>query len=651
MIVKMSKLSIAGLMSERSAVVRRLMKIGAVELSEVSMSAQERERALGIASFDNAEKRIADIDGELRKIQEAIAFLTAAARECPSASGGKRPSAALSFDRFVDSSAYAGIWEKVFEVNGLHKRVTAKKTELNALKNDAAFLTVWENLQTPAALAGTETTAFLTGAVPRGAEAALLERLGETGLAVADTVSADKEQTRLFIAFHRSAEAAVAEILQESGFSRVSFGGRQGTVAENIAEVRGKIQIAAREIAELTKVSAGKYAWLPEIERLYDYIYNMRERRKARGNFLKTETAFLVGGWTPADCAERVKREIEGEFTARVAVTPPEEGEEPPVLLRNGKLVYPFEMITEMYSLPAPGGMDPNAAMSPFYWLFFGLMLSDAGYGVLLTLFCALALWRLKPERGAMMDKMLKMLAFGGVSTVLWGAAFGGWFGDLSAQVFGKAVSPLWFDPNSDPTRLLIWSFILGAVHLFAGMGLNAYLMIRDGKWLDALFDVGLWYAALIGAAMLLLGGKFAEVGKYTAMIAAAGLVLTQGRAEKGILKKLMTGVLSLYNITGYISDVLSYSRLLALGLATGVIAQVINQLAVLPGGLKNAFTVTALIIILLGGHLFNLAINTLGAYVHASRLQYVEFFGKFYQGGGRAFAPLRAKLKYLKLQ
>ena len=193
---------------------------------------------------------------------------------------------------------------------------------------------------------------------------------------------------------------------------------------------------------------------------------------------------------------------------------------------------------------------------------------------------------------------------------------------------------------------LLLWSFVFGGVHLFTGMAVKAYMMIKDGHWLDAVFDVGFWYVFLIGLVLLFLAPS---VGKVMAIGGALGLILTQGRGEKNIFMRLGKGVFSLYDVTGYLSDVLSYSRLLALGLSTGVIAQVVNTMGKLTG--NSAIGIIFFVIILLVGHTFNLAINTLGAYVHSSRLQYVEFFGKFYTGGGQAFRPLARRTKYITIK
>jgi V/A-type H+-transporting ATPase subunit I len=249
--------------------------------------------------------------------------------------------------------------------------------------------------------------------------------------------------------------------------------------------------------------------------------------------------------------------------------------------------------------------------------------------------------------------QMIKLFFYCGLATAFWGLMFGGWFGDIVAVVgrtfFNADVSipPIWFDPLENPMKLLIFCFILGAVHIFVGMGLAAWLSIKDGRPWDAVFDVGLWYILLIGATLLLIG-VVPEIAKWMAIIGVVGIIITGGRNKKG-LGKLVGGLGSLYGITGYLSDVLSYSRLLALGLASSVIASVVNTMGSFGGpGVKG---VILMIIAFVIGHTYNFAINSLGSFVHSCRLQYVEFFGKFYESGGEAFQPFGENTKYIAIQ
>ena len=315
----------------------------------------------------------------------------------------------------------------------------------------------------------------------------------------------------------------------------------------------------------------------------------------------------------------------------------------------------PFESITEMYSLPDYKGFDPTSIFALFYAIFFGMMLSDAGYGIVMAVGCFIALKKYDLEGNTY--KMIKLFFYCGISTTFWGAMFGGWFGDFvqvfSRTILGKeiAVNPIWFNPIEDPMTLLIFSLGLGVIHIFIGMGIKAYMQIKDGHLFDAICDEGFWYLTILGLIGWLAGSSFGAavvtIGKWMAIVGVAGLLLTGGRDKKGF-GKVIGGLGSVYNITSYLSDILSYARLLALGLATGVIAQVVNTMGAMGGGGVKGCIILLIAFVL--GHTLNLAINALGAFIHASRLQYIEFFGKFYEDGGEPFDPFRKKTKYIKI-
>jgi len=370
---------------------------------------------------------------------------------------------------------------------------------------------------------------------------------------------------------------------------------------------------------------------------------------------LKTKQTFFLEGWIPEKCVEAAKSVL-GETDCYYVFAEPEEGEVPPVLLENASVVTPFESVTEMYALPAYGSFDPTKIFAGFYVVFFGMMLSDAAYGILMSIACFIILKKYDLE--GMAYKMIKMFFYCGLSTTFWGALFGGWFGDIATVVanvfFGKefVIKPLWFNPIEDPIKLLIFSLALGVVHLFTGLGIKAYMQIKEGKWFDALCDEGFWIititgiCAWLGGAMVLpaLGG----IGQWMTIIGVLGLLLTGGRDRKGI-GKVIGGFSNVYNITSYLSDILSYSRILALGLATGVIAQVVNTMgSIFGGGVVGAILLAAIFVF---GHILNIAINVLGAYVHTCRLQYVEFFGKFYEDGGEPFEPMGNNTKYIRIE
>ena len=402
-----------------------------------------------------------------------------------------------------------------------------------------------------------------------------------------------------------------------------------------------------------------------------DYYRTRAEKYRLLGTIPQTRKAFFIEGWVPAESAEAVAKLLTEKYGAVVDYEEKKEGETEPTLLRNNKFSRNYEPVLASYGLPQHGKVDPTTIMSFFYMFFFGMMLSDAGYGLLMVIGCGIALLKF-PRMAQGMKKMITMFFWCGVSTVFWGIMFGGFFGDVIDVVaktfFGytgdKIVKPLWFDPLTSPMRLLIWCMLFGIIHLFFGLGIKGYQYLKDGDIVGFVSDIIAWYAFLIGLILMLLPTDLfaniaqmqfnfppfvAPLAKGLAIGGMVVILLMSGRANKNWGLRIALGAYDIYGVTGWLSDALSYSRLLALGLATGVIASVINTMAAMVGEGKGIIGLIIFFIIFIIGSVLNFAINLLGAYVHTNRLQYVEFFGKFYDGGGEPFEPFETKTKYIE--
>ncbi|MBE0601722.1 MAG: V-type ATP synthase subunit I, partial [Firmicutes bacterium] len=305
-------------------------------------------------------------------------------------------------------------------------------------------------------------------------------------------------------------------------------------------------------------------------------------------------------------------------------------------MLNNPKPTAPFESIVSGFALPKFGSFDPTTIMMPFFVNFMGMMISDAGYGLMMALIIPILIFARKPAPGT--KKMLWILMAAGVASLFWGAMYNSWF--------GFNPFPSVFDPVKNAMPVMIVCIALGAVHLFAGLFVAAYVNIRDKKYMDAVYDQLSWALIMVGIGLLLVLGT--PVGQWMALAGAALVIYSAGRHKsKNPFKRLISGLGAMYGITGWISDLLSYMRLFGMGLATGVIGMVINILIgmVMQSGIFGIIIGSALFV---GGHLFNAAINTLGAYVHSCRLQYIEFFSKFYEDGGKPFMPLAETSRYV---
>lgn len=651
-IVKMKKLSVIGLETEKAGLLNRLMDLGAVELNDQSEKLLDSEWS-SIVTKDGDEDQVSELDGRLAKVETALEAIARYDTAKKPLFRTRKPMSQKAYDEALGDGV--AVSQEILEVLNLYDKWSESKSEENTIVSTQASLTPWLGYELPLDMAGTRSVRVMLGIVPAVADVEGMKK--QVSAASPDTVvtviGQDAEQQYLNVICLRAEEEAVLDVLKSYGFAFALFKELTGTAKENITRLNEKLAQVKNDQEELEQKIASFAGHKEEIQYYYDSLLMKRDEAKAAENLLKTKKAFYFDGWVPAGACDQVKKVLE-DAGCSYEIVEPEKGEETPVLLDNKGLVVPFEAITSMYALPKSYEVDPTPIFAIFYFIFYGMMFADMGYGLILAGACFLLLKKFPLENTAY--RLVKCLGFCGISTFIWGALFGGFLGDIVTVVastfFGATVeiTPLWFNPLSDPMKLLIFSCVLGTVHLFIGMGVKAYMYLKDGKVAEAIIEVFAWYLFLIGLALLLFGGSLfdgaAGIGKWLAIAGAVIIVGGPLIRGKGVGKLL--GLWDLYGTTSYLADILSYSRLLALGLASAVIAQVFNALGSLFGG--GVVGAILFIIIAIFGHALNFALNALGSYVHASRLQYVEFFGKFYEGGGDQFQPFEKKTKYVKL-
>lgn len=537
------------------------------------------------------------------------------------------------------------------------------------LKND--LMRPWQALDVPLNFKGTAKTAAFIGSLSGQLTAEEVEaKLKYPASAksddeitpypcAAEIVSSSKEQTNLFIVCSKETSAETEETLRRMSFVPVSEN-PPVTADELIQKNSRRIAELAKQSEEAEKNIISMSSFREQLEFVIDFLSLRTEKYAALSKLGITGTTFVLNGYIPEKYCESLKKAIEKKYTAVITFSDPDDDEDVPVLLENGKFSAPVEGITRMYAMPSKGDVDPTPVMAFFYYLFFGMMLSDAGYGVLMVIGTSIVLSKFRLEDS--MRKTMVMFRNCGISTVFWGAMFGSWFGDIvqivGREFFGKEIGSiaLWFEPLDDPIKLLLFSFGLGILHLFLGVGVSFKMSWDEGHKVGAFLDTVPIYLTITGVAPLAASiltevpQNLKTIGTYMMIAGVALLILTAGRSSKSIFGKLFGGLYALYNTaTGYLGDILSYSRLLALGLATGSIAGVINLIGTMPE--NKIVKLILLIVVFIVGHTANLAINLLGAYVHTDRLQFVELFGKFYAGGGREFTPFGVNTKYIKFK
>ena len=666
-VLQMQRISICALKTERKAILEKIQSLGVMEINHVLDEDQDFQKMDTASQRSSFEKAANTADQALAILQEYVPVK----QSMLSSLAGKDLVEQKKFRESV--SRKEETLKNAKQLVRLNKSIAEKKANILKLENDQEALTPWLPLDIPMNYSGTTHTAMLLGTMPGAMTlediyGAIAENAPDAAGTDVQIITAEQDTTYLTVICHRKDETAVEDALRSKGFAKPT------QVTHHVPSrkkelLEGQIKQLNTEITDIESQIKGLDSKRADLKLMSDYYRIRADKYQVLGDIPQSQRTFLISGYVPGNAVELMKKEIGERFDCVIDMEEVKEEEDMPILLKNNKFSESVDGVLASYGLPQRHEFDPTTIMSFFYVFFFGMMLSDAAYGAIIAIACFIVLKKFpRMEKG--MSKMIHMFMFCGISTVCWGILFGGYFGDVITVVAKTffdtdiVVPALWFVPLNNPMKLLVYSLAFGVIHLFVGLGIKGYSLIRQKKYLDAVCDVGLWFLFLLGLLVMLIPSDlFASIaqvkivfpaavtafGKYGTIAGALGLLLMSGRSSKNPGLRLALGAYDIYNITGWLSDVLSYSRLLALGLATGVIASVVNQMGSMVG--KGVFGALMFVIIFLVGHALNMAINILGAYVHTNRLQYVEFFGKFYEGGGRAFEPFKENTKYVDIK
>ncbi len=662
-VLAMKKIDICAMKKDRKSILEELQAMGAIE---VKTDAVESE---GFAKMNTASQR-SKYEKRVQATDEALEILNHYDPEKASLL------AAFEGKGDVAKDEYDSIIKNRHKLNMVVGTIKEKDKQIATLKGEIAKhelaiegLKPWLNMDIPINTRGTKNTDVIIGSMGPDLTKDMIQEMVEgraPGLSYdLETISSDKDQTCIFAIALKSDCAKLEEALRAEGFTRISYFSKR-TPEGKVEKYRKDIAQCEKEIeqAEADIKAQGKHR--ASLKILSDYYRIRADKYQVLGGLLQSKSTFVVTGYVLEQDEEAVVNALNEKFTLMVETADIPEDEPAPVKLSNKMPFAAAEGILESYGLPKRGEMDPTTPMAICYVILFGLMLSDAAYGLIVFLACAILLAKFpKMEMG--MKKSLTLFKYCGISTLIWGVLFGGYFGDVinvvSSTFFHHEVTiePVWFAPLDDPMKMLIYALLFGLIHLFGGLILKGYSCIKDKDYVALVSDVLSWIMLILGLVLMLVPTDlFCSMAQMEitfsdglktfsyviTILGAVIIVLMAGRANKNPALRIALGLYDIYGITSWLSDLLSYSRLLALGLATGVIAQVINQMGSMVGdGVLGAIV---FIVVFIGGHTFNLAINMLGAYVHTCRLQYVEFFGKFYEGGGEPFNPFTEKTKYV---
>ncbi len=666
-VVPMKRISVAAIKRDRKAVLEYLQVRGAVQISirgkedEVfKKTDMSKSQQVFIKNSEKAEEALAVLKRYAPEKTGTLAFLE-----------GRQELSKAQFDeraKKMESTLHVcgEILDKEKEYADLVSRVPKLEDQKKALEP-------WMKFDLPLSLTQTRTTAVFTGTLQ--GEYTLetfctqLKKLSKAEIFHADIISADATQTCIFLVCEKKDQATIREALRRMNFAAPPIADINPT--ERVKQIEQEIASTQEESEKVLAKIQSYASYRDDIRFASDYNTVRAEKYGVISELLQSKRVFFLEGFIPEPLAQDVAKEVESRFDAAAEVIDVGQKETPPVLLKNNAFAAPLNGITESYSLPGKKEIDPTFLSALFYYILFGIMLSDAGYGIILFVATGIILLKKGKTLEEGMKQTMRMFFLCGIATTFWGFMFGSFFGD-SVGVIGRTflgkpadfeLKPLWFAPLNEPMRMLTFCFIIALIHMFVGLGAKAYMLIREKKFMDMVYDVVLWYVLLISCVVFLLTvPTMAEMLSVSPLstslqkpmgvlmaVSAVGIILTGGRSSKNWFKRILKGLYSLYGISSWLSDILSYSRLLALGLATGVIAQVFNSMGIMGG--NGVPGVIMFIVVFLIGNVLNLAINALGAYVHTNRLTYVEFFGKFYEGGGKKFRPFAANTKYYKIK
>lgn len=644
-IVKMNKFTLLSFESQKDNLLKKLQGFREVEFINLQNDEyiQGKEALEGLLK-DEVDSEFAKCEEDLSKARFALEFLRA---YVPQKSGlkamreGKRTLTLTELEEVVNKSnwidVYSMLKEKEVHLANLENEKTKLEGVIDSLKPLEGLDVSFEDLKSMK-------TPYFLGSVSKQYEEELKSSLEDYYLEI---ISKTNDDIFFLCLAYKDNEEDVEEILRGLGFS--SFKTEQNETP---------IRVIHQSMDRIEKIESEKFFIKEELETLeeevetlelaFEYFSNVYSRKTVKNNFLRTEKVSLIQGWIATsdnnDFEKVIKDTLGEDYYLAFEDVKEEEIEEVPIRLQNNDLNKSFESITEMYSLPRYDEIDPTPLLAPFFLLFFGMMVADVGYGVLLLVGSIIALKAFKLDDGQ--KQFAKFFFYLSFPTIVFGLIYGAVFGDLIKL-------PALIDTNKDVTTILIMSVVFGVIQIFFGLGIKAYVLIRNGRPFDAFCDVGSWVITLVSIGVFGYGAFAGNplvktIGMWCMIIGMVLIVLTQGRHMESVGGKLGEGLYALYGITGYIGDLVSYTRLMALGLAGGSIAGAINLIiSMFPG---VAFFIFGPLVFILG-QIFNFGLSLLGAYVHTCRLEYVEYFSKFYEGGGKPFKPFKTLDKYIKIK
>lgn len=646
-IVKMHKFDLYTFATHQSELLKSLQKFKDVHLSDLKLT-EDQDYLKKVEVPESVSK----IESEISKVKWTIDLLETYMPSASAVDGFKGQKVKVSLndlkekaEKFNFNTLYEKINHLYLEKNELNQKITTVNETIKELEPFSELKVCLSELRK------LNRVKVIPGSIPLRNEVQFNTALEESDLKL---YSVEEYKTMngmkyLIVTVDLNEEIELSNILRANGFTNIRIK-TDKVVSDEITDQNNKLKELKDRINQIDLDISSEKDVLDELKYYYEYLRNENLRQISVQNFAKSKKVDLITGYVPTDKVKDFESLLEDVLGTEyyLEISPAEQEDiNVPIKLKNNKLVEPFESITEMYSIPKYQEIDPTPLFAPFYFVFSGIMVGDMGYGILVTLISLLILKILKPDK--VKARLVKFVMYMGISSAFWGFIFGSFFGDL-IQI--KA----YLNPSEDYMKMISMCMMFGIFHIFFAMGIRAYMNLRDHKAADALFDVGFWYMALIGA-MLFIGSKVIDLGSIVATVAPivmgigmVGILLTGGRDQESIGGKIGWGVYALYGITSYLGDFVSYFRLMALALAGSFIAIAVNiivRMLMAQGIIGMVFGILIFVVF----QIFNMFLSFLSSYVHSARLTFVEMFNKFYEGGGIPFKEMVAQSDYFIIE
>ena len=537
------------------------------------------------------------------------------------------------------------------ELSEISKKIDSNNQKITAIDNSIKEISPWKSIKEPIEdLNSFRKLKFIMGYLPTKSLEKFRTSIVDLKSTYFEEIDIVGRNSYCIIFTNQLEKEAIYENLRLNSFSEVNLE-IKGVVSEEIQRLEDEKKILEEENSKLTDEIKKFTVNLQKMQSVYEYYQNLSLRNTVVSNFKATDKLDIIQGYIPADKENNFKELLEKLSASKVYLEiedAKKDDPDVPIILKNNKIASLFESVTKMYALPKYDEVDPTFILSIFYWIFFGMMVADFAYGLILFVGSGIALMTLKFNDST--KKFLKFFFALSFSTMIWGLIYGSAFGDLIT------LPTQILDSSKDFMTVLMLSLAFGGVHLAFGLGMKAYVLIKNGNPMDAFYDVFLWYLTLTTVILVIVGKVITlpsivnTIAFYGMIVGMLGIIAFGARDSKSIAGRIAGGLYSLYGITSYIGDFVSYLRLMALGLAGGFIAVAINIIVkMLVGG--GIVGIIFGVIVFVFAQLFNIFLSFLSAYVHTSRLMYVEFFSKFYEGGGKAFKKFRSENKYIEVK